>query len=106
VTAELPTGDTSTDKLPPAGWYRDPLALSGVSWRWWDGRAWSNAFWQPPPPEPGTARPRPLRRVQIIRKVPDHGFHIFMMVITCGAWFPVWMWNAAETYRIKGGRRR
>lgn len=104
MTAELPAA------APPAGWYRDPLDLSGVLWRWWDGSAWANVFWQPAPPEPETRRPRSKppempRDYRIVYRPPSHGFHAAMSLLTCGAWIPVWMASAGGRYRIKRGRR-
>ena len=37
--AGAPAAWQAPTPLPPPGWYRDPWGQ--VSWRWWDGRAWT-----------------------------------------------------------------
>lgn len=70
----------------PAGWYD----INEDTRRWFDGRSWTDHY------------------APIVRLVPDidpqpvpvrtnHGFHAIMVIMTLGAWMPVWftigVWN-------------
>lgn len=67
------------------GWYADPNGLPTL--RWWDGHTWTDqlAPMQQQAPEP--------REQIIVTKSPmrtSHGLHLFLTIITCGLWLPVW----------------
>lgn len=64
----------------PAGWYD----IDKVTRRWFDGRGWTDHY------------------APILRLVPDigevtlhirtnHGFHVIMVIMTLGAWAPIWV---------------
>ncbi len=65
----------------PPGWYPDPG--TGMQ-RWWDGQAWG-------PVAPPAAVQQPHMMVSRAPKRTSHGLHLFLTIITFGAW-GVFVW--------------
>ncbi len=64
----------------PAGWYE----VDEQTRRWFDGRRWTDHY------------APVLRLVPEFEPVPthhttNHGFHLIMLIMTIGAWAPVWV---------------
>ena len=62
----------------PAGWYDIDDAIR----RWFDGRHWTEHY------APILNRVPDLKPVS---RGPNHGFHVIMVIMTIGAWAPVWL---------------
>ena len=62
----------------PAGWYDIDDAIR----RWFDGRCWTDHYAPILNLEPD---------LKPVSRGPNHGFHVIMVIMTLGAWAPVWL---------------
>ena len=62
----------------PAGWYD----IDDTVRRWFDGRRWTDHY-------------APILNLvpdlEPVSRGPNHGFHVIMVIMTIGAWAPVWL---------------
>jgi hypothetical protein len=81
---------------PAAGWYPDPSGQPGQ--RYHDGQRWTTHF-TPNPPAAGqpsvvvnnhVGYSAPSVAVAVSGGV-NHGLHLLLTVVTCGAWLPIWI---------------
>lgn len=93
----------------PAGWYPDPDNHNGFrfggtpSMRYFDGCQWTE---NRAPMQPAQRRQQgqaqqpivitqqvaaPAAPVVVVRGGTNHGLHLVLSLITCGAWLPVWL---------------
>jgi len=91
----------------PAGWYPDPdnntgFGYGGVpSMRYFDGVQWTeNRAPMPRRQQPQQAAAQPIIvNQQFAPQTPmvvynsgtNHGLHLVLTILTCGAWLPVWI---------------
>lgn len=82
---------------PAAGWYPDPSGQPGQ--RYHDGTKWTNHFTPHPPAvaQPSVvvnntigSTPTPGVAVAVSGGV-NHGLHLLLTLLTCGAWLPIWI---------------
>ncbi len=66
----------------PAGWYD----VTGDMRRWFDGRRWTDHY-APRLTLVPDLEPEPVR----LHHRTDHGLHAILVVMTLGAWTPVWV---------------
>lgn len=72
---------------PHPGWYPDPEGQPGQ--RYHDGRRWTQHFVPTPPSVP--APPPPAVAVAVATGGgTNHGLHLVLTLLTCGAWLPIW----------------
>ena len=112
-----PVADASPSNRPvpppptvPAGWYPDPDNHDGFryggapSLRYFDGVEWTDSRAPMPRRQPQqTHSPQaagpiivnqqfaPQSPVVVIRPGTNHGLHLVLSLLTCGAWLPVWL---------------
>lgn len=91
----------------PAGWYPDPDNHDGFrfggtpSMRYFDGVAWTESRAPMPrrqQPQQGAAQPiivnqqfAPQTPMVVYNSGTNHGLHLVLTLLTCGAWLPVWI---------------
>jgi hypothetical protein len=80
VAVALSTLSIMTTASHPPGWYTD---AQGVM-RWWDGQQWGQAAQPAPMPQPVVQAP--YRMVTTQKRRTSHGLHLFLTIITFGAW--------------------
>jgi hypothetical protein len=72
----------TTASSPASGWYPAP---DGQPYqRWWDGQQWTDAT--APIASAAGSDPGPRKAVTYEHKRTSHGLHLFMTIITAGAW--------------------
>jgi hypothetical protein len=65
----------------PPGFYPDPSGSGGQ--RYFDGNGWTESYIPPP-----AYQPYP---VVIQTGGTNHGLHLLLTILTCGAWLPFWI---------------
>lgn len=61
-----------------ADWYRDPQTPGQL--RYWTGTAWSDQ-----------TSPMPQQTISTVPLGTNHGLHLILTLVTCGAWLPIWL---------------
>jgi hypothetical protein len=97
MTMEIPSAAGQPFGQPAAiqaGWYPDPHGVM----RFWDGRGWTEHAAPPPPPlqhyapAPQVMMQAPYQMVTTSKKHTSHGLHLFLTIVTGGAWgLLVWL---------------
>ena len=64
----------------PAGWYD----IDDDTRRWFDGRGWTDHY-------APILKLAPEIDPALVRVSTNHGFHAIMVIMTLGAWAPIWM---------------
>lgn len=101
---------TTLGDMTPAGWYPAP---EGPFERWWDGTQWTEhtrptATTVAPPAAPVYAVTNPAAPAYAVtktRKRTSHGLHLFLTIVTLGAW-GVFVWLPITIWHAWGPKRR
>jgi hypothetical protein len=79
---------TNQYPAPAPGWHPDPEGQPGQ--RYHDGRRWTQHFVPTPPVPPVPVAPAVAVAVATGGGA-NHGLHLVLTLLTCGAWLPIWI---------------